>query len=86
MPIEHQYMPSAKLGTGAPLVLWLVKNLPDCRRPRFDPGFNWLGKIKKKKKASRHWVHNTKLINTFAQKTHKWDGEKDRGIGDTADL
>ena len=28
MPIEHQYMPSAKLGTGAPLVVWLVKNLP----------------------------------------------------------
>ena len=50
--------------------------------PEIDPRFDWVGKIKKKKKASRH----TKLANTFAQKTHKWDGEKDRGIGGTADL
>ena len=50
--------------------------------PEIYPRFDWFGMIKKKKKAARH----TKLANTFAQKTHKWDGEKDRGIGGTADL
>ena len=50
--------------------------------PEIDPRFDWVGKIKKKKKASRH----TKLANTFAQKTLKWDGEKYRGLGGTADL
>ena len=48
-----------------------------------DPRFDWVGKIKKKrkKKTARHWVHNTKLTNALAQKTHNWDGEKDRGRG-----
>ena len=56
--------------------------------PGIGPRFDWVGKIKKKekKKTARHWVHNTKLTNAFAQKTHNWDGEKDRGIGGTADL